>query len=218
MIASDTEAAFASLHLHHKYLLSADPAAPLVFLVHGRAGTYDVMWTFRRTLPENCSIIAPQAPRKDRLGGFSWWDVENGQRNADAAIQAAPLLLDFLVKAPVHYGLRPRLCIALGFSQGAGMLSFIIQQQPQLLSGVALLAGFVIPAPSAQISRALPQILMLHGSADEVVPAATAKQGAEHLRKLGFDVQFHEDPVGHKVGSAGMRILSQWASGLLSTS
>lgn len=215
MIQKETDDARSALGLQHKYLLSNDPTAPLIFLVHGRAGTLDVMWTFKRTLPEECSIIAPQAPRPDRIGGFSWWDVEAGRHIHADTVAASQTLTKFLKESCKYYGLRPRTQLALGFSQGAGLLSLTIQREPNLLAGTALLAGFVLREPVSGLTPPLSEVLMLHGSQDDIVPAAQAREGAEYLRTLGFSVHFHEDPVGHKVGAAGMRILGEWNRKLL---
>ncbi|MBN8549852.1 MAG: hypothetical protein J0M12_11105 [Deltaproteobacteria bacterium] len=211
MLQEETTAAREALGLRHKYLLGADPTAPLVFLVHGRAGNFDVMWTFRRMLPEHLNFIAPQAPLQDPIGGHSWWQVTDGRHSLTEAAQASSQLTDFIKRSPEHYGLAPRSCIALGFSQGAGLLSLTIQRAPQSLKAVALLAGFVLEEPQSLPTPPLASVLMLSGTNDEVIPIEKARQGAAYLKSKGFSVELHEDPVGHKVGAPGMRRLAEWA-------
>jgi len=69
-------------------MLRPDPAAPLVYLVHGRAGDRRVMWPFQRIAPERASVVALEAPSADPRGGFSWWLVDD-VAGRDRAIAAA---------------------------------------------------------------------------------------------------------------------------------
>lgn len=195
-----------TMSLDFRIRAPSTPDAPLLFLVHGRAGNKDVMWTFSRSVPEDWGIIAPQAPLNDPIGGFSWWLIDSLTRAEDIE-HAAKTLRDFILQHsnPNH----PRALIAAGFSQGAGLLSLLLQREPQLFKGVALLAGFVLKAPSvASAERA--RIFVGHGTLDKTVSIETALQGAERLRSQGFSVEFHQDPVGHKIGSATMRSLKQF--------
>lgn len=202
------------LGLRHKYYLCGDRSAPLVFLIHGRAGTFDVMWAFRRCLPEHCNIIAPQAPEPDELGGYSWWDVNVGGASLEAATPSLQLLQRFINASPAHYSLEPQAQIALGFSQGAGILSLLLQSGAHPLSGVALLAGFVIEAADAS-APPRPRVFMAHGTNDDIIPVSRALRGKEFLEKRGFEVEFHEDAVGHKVGAPSMRHLTDWSASVL---
>lgn len=219
-----TKQALSSLKLHHKYEFCSDARAPLFFLIHGRAGNFDVMWTFRRTLPEHCNIIAAQAPLPDPLGGFSWWSVDAGDPQGGATQQTGPtgsleeiqksstLLTAFMNATQEFYRLRPVSISALGFSQGAGVCSLISQYHPSLLSKLGLLAGFVIRTNSKEIALASDKasVLMAHGTKDDRVPYQRALSDAEWLQQQGFNVEFVSDDVGHKVGSNGMRRLRDW--------
>ncbi len=204
-----------ALQLQHKIRLSDDPTAPLVYLVHGRAGNHDVMWAFRRCIPEACSIIAPQAPLPDNAGGFSWWDI--GTTSArEGSERAASILLEFMNAAESFYRLKPRTRLACGFSQGAGLLSAVIQREA-CFAGVGLLAGFVVEtAPSNPLPRGPggqpTAVFMAHGTDDEIVPVEKARAGRDHLLSYGFPVEYVEDPVGHKVGTGAMKALTRWFS------
>src|SRR5690606_11799765 len=150
------------------------------FLVHGRAGTFDVMWAVRRCLPERCNILAPQAPEPDILGGYSWWDVESLAASPASAAQAWQVLSRFMANARSPYGLSPLNDAALGFSQGAGILSLLLQRTPDAFSAIALLAGCVIPEPDAPSSPSYPAVLMAYGSDDDIVPIPRAEAGRDY--------------------------------------
>jgi len=168
-------------------------------------------------LPEGVTILAPQAFLSDPVGGFSWWDVSTYPRGEDALIstreaigEARSRLLSFLDNAVSYYKLAPRKVIALGFSQGAGLLSSVVQREPSRFSGVGLLAGFVIKEGEPAAFGALPPIFIGHGELDEVVPLALAHEGKSYLESRGHLTELHTDPVGHKLGSSGMRALKEW--------
>lgn len=215
---SANEDAIRATGLSHRVLLAPDPEAPLVFLVHGRAGNSKVMWAFRRAFPEHCSFIAPQAPFAEPFPigatpdeSFSWWDVRVTTR--EAITSACNTLESFMRASLDFYSCRPRVQLAAGFSQGAGLLSSLIQRESRFI-GVALLAGFVLKEPPPY-PASKPSVFMAHGLHDEIVPLPKAEEGAEHLRNSGYHVEFHTDPVGHKVGTEGGRALKAWASGML---
>ena len=155
MIENASAEAIQFTGLSHKIHRAASASAPCIFLIHGRAGNQEVMWTFKRVVPENWTIIAPQAPLSDPLGGYSWWLVKE-HWSKDEAIAASSLLLDFISKALSFYSLSPNKIYASGFSQGGAVLSLCLQAQPQLFSRVALLASFIIEHEFNSSSKQLP--------------------------------------------------------------
>lgn len=215
-----------SLGLEHKFSFSRDLKAPLVLLVHGRAGTLDVMWTFRRCLPEGCNIIAPQALLADSIGGYSWWSMTNPSDKValEKGVELAYDKLKLFISSSIQfYNLQPSKILALGFSQGGVLLSAYLQKQPQFFAGVALLASFVSRLKAVDYERiiAIPEqsktrIFMAHGVEDQTVTIEAAYKGRDHLKSLGFEVAFVEDPVGHKVGRQGMRALTAWSQAAIS--
>lgn len=213
-IQEGTEAATEFLGLRHNYLFSEDPAAPLCFFVHGRAGTMRVMWTFRRALPSRVNVIAVQAPYEDPIGGYSWWLGMDAETLRERASAAASKLTRFVQESPRRYDLTPAGILAYGFSQGAAVLSVISQEEPKLLTGVALLAGFVIEREPVN-GEYRPKIFMAHGSDDKVVSLESAQRGCDFLKGQGYEVEFHQDPVGHKVGASGVRQLTAWSARLV---
>lgn len=200
--------------LQHMVRLSGDATAPAVFLVHGRAGDRKVMQVFRRCIPDSFTIFSPQAPQADPLGGFSWWDIERVGRSLVGASLALPIFLDFVTRSLQHYGRSPRVKIALGFSQGGGLLSLAAQEFPALFQGIGILSGFVIRSENSQkgASLTLAKVLVTHGTDDATLSFDSCLQGIAFLEANGFEVQFQSDKTGHKVGSQGMHALRDWLS------
>lgn len=197
------------LSLVYKPLLTENPSAPLLFLVHGRAGNVDVMWTFKSYFPKGWNIVSMQAPLPDPLGGFSWWQVQNVEVTLEAITDGVRKLDAFINEFISAYGLTPSALFGAGFSQGAASLSYLIQKAPTRFQAVALLAGFIIrervPLSILETSQQRPEVFMAHGTKDDVVTIERALEGKEYLENLNFPVQFITDDVGHKVGTTGMR-------------
>lgn len=202
------DAAVQATGLLHKTRLAAPSDAPLFLLVHGRAGHRGVMWSFSNCLPVAANVLTPEAFLPDpNDGGCSWW--LSGDATAASVGRARDTLSRFLDASLDHYSLRPQHIVAVGFSQGAALLSVLVQESPQRLAGAALLAGMVIdrPPPStAPVTR----IFMAHGTRDPVIAIDVARSGAARLVAHGYDVAFHEDDVKHKIGKTGMRELKAW--------
>jgi phospholipase/carboxylesterase len=205
----------AALGLKFKYTLGASPDAPCVFMVHGRAGNYDVMWAFRRCIPEGSSIIAPQAPLVDPIGGFSWWLVRPDWPKEEG-VEMATLLVKFIKDAPFQLGLNPRKLVVIGFSQGGAILSLCVQICPNLFSGLGLLASFTIKHPTTEADLTGLPVFIGHGSKDETVPLDKAMRGADFLRERGTTLTLFTDDVGHKLGTGAMRGLKDWLVQILS--
>lgn len=188
----------------------AHARAPLVVFVHGRAGNREVMWSFERAVPTAAAVVAFEAFLPDPLGGFSWWDFEAPGSKREA-IRSASKRLSFALERFVDLeGLEPSHTVALGFSQGAVLLSDAMLAGEVALDGLGLLAGLVPTPEEKPHVIGHPRVLVAHGVSDEVIRVERARQGVELLRSLGLDVTYVEDAVGHKVGIEGTRALKAW--------
>ncbi len=168
------------------------------------------MWAFRRCVPAGWRIVAPQAPLTDAAGGWSWWNVprtEDFQREVDASFA---LIDNFISHYESVEQLNPSSRVACGFSQGAAMLSVLLQREHRRMNGVGLLAGFVLPSEVESGFLPSAKVFVAHGTKDEIVSIEESRKGHARLEKLGFTVTRVEDDVGHKVGVQGIRSLSEW--------
>ncbi|MBL7663167.1 hypothetical protein JNK13_10500 [bacterium] len=216
-----------SVHLPHE---GTSTNTPLVLLVHGRAGNDRVMWTFSSTVKGlNPIVIAPQAPLSDPIGGFSWWPIDESIQDPEERMTknhaqlntALEKLEHFISTLPALYGIKTKNIIAMGFSQGAGIISTLSLKRPELFSGVALLAGFVprvVVQRNAFVSTTTtprPNYFIFHGTEDQMVPIKRAEQARDFLIGLGCAVEYHTDAVKHKVSASGIKALKCWVDGLL---
>jgi len=200
---------FVGLTFIHR--LIGDPAAPLIVLVHGRAGSAQVMWAFDRTIPEHANVVSFQAFLPDVLGGFSWWDMASDQPLEPAILLARDRFQFALERYIELFSLHPRKVVAAGFSQGSVLLSAAMLTGAIRLDGLGILAGFVSKVGESRLIQGRPDIFVAHGASDEVLSVEKARVGVERLRSYGLAVTYiEEEGVGHKLGIQGMRGLKDW--------
>ena len=87
------------------------------------------------------------------------------------------------------------------------------------LAGIVGLSGYLpLPAQTAaertQANADTP-IFLAHGWQDEVVAFQRAQDSAAALRELGYDVDWHEYPIGHSVCMEEIRDLNDWLLNVL---
>lgn len=198
--------------LHRLHQPTSPPPHRTIILIHGRAGTEDVMWVFARALPANCLVVAPRAIYTDGEG-FSWTpyvpehfptfaELEDGAKKVAEMIQALPAI----------YGANAQEVYLMGFSQGAALALCLAMRNRRLVQGVACLMGFVPAQTSfAHLSELLDlPIFMAVGKQDETIPYAISTKGANELRWAGADLTYCEYEIGHKMPAQALRDLRQW--------
>jgi phospholipase/carboxylesterase len=200
------------------YRAGHDRTAPLAVLLHGRAGTREVIWMFERQVPPGAAVLSLQAPLPEPppLGGFSWWrlDADEDER-AEAVRHSIERMTNAIERFLESHRLEPASRVALGFSQGAALISAALLSQRLRVDGAALLAGFVVEPPGPPAVHGAPKVFMAHGTRDEVISIERARRGAKLLENLGLPVTQVEDDVGHKIGVQGTRALRNWLHELI---
>lgn len=200
-----------------------------VVLVHGRAGNESLMWVFSKCIQILDPIVfAPRAIYPDKIGGFSWWEVddapgsavnENIPSNSPAAgwdklnpsINALEMAID---NFPKMFGVHPEKIISIGFSQGGALISTLSLKRPEIFKGVALVASFIPNIVRAKYQETdfsvLPSYFMSHGTEDEIIPLEKALETKSFLENKARNFTFHSDKVTHKISSSGIKGLSAW--------
>jgi phospholipase/carboxylesterase len=200
------------------YRAGRDRSAPLAVLLHGRAGTREVIWMFERHVPPHAAVLSLQAPLAEPapLGGFSWWRLDaDEEERAEALRHAVERMTEAIERFIESHALQPMSRVALGFSQGAALISAALLSQRLRVDGAALLAGFVLEPPGPPAVHGAPKVFVAHGTRDEVISIERARRGAKLLESLGLPVTHIEDDVGHKIGVQGTRALKTWLHDLL---
>jgi phospholipase/carboxylesterase len=90
----------------------------------------------------------------------------------------------------------------VGFSQGAAFSFAYGMRNPSRVSRLAALAGF-LPTESVSQLGALASmpVFIAHGTQDETVPVAMAREARKALEEVGAKVAYCEAETGHKLGA-----------------
>lgn len=193
-----------------KYLLSipsgraeSEPM-PTILLMHGRGADAHDLADLAPMLDvaPGCRFVFPNAPRPWEAApgmtfGWTWFD---GWPPEPASIVASrELLLQFIAGIKERHSTTA--LIVAGFSQGAMM---------SLEAGLRTDAAAIIAMSGGLYERQLPETLsplpvfIGHGSIDDVVPVTYGRRARLVLEEKGFDVEYHEYPMGHQIAMEEM--------------
>ncbi|MBC8331372.1 MAG: dienelactone hydrolase family protein [Anaerolineae bacterium] len=178
---------------------------PVILLLHGWTGDENAMWIFASKLPEHYLLIAPRAPHIEPRGGYSWHPPgEKGWPSLDDFRPAVDALLELLAEWPASVPADFSNLRLAGFSQGAALAYSFALLHTERVRALAALAGFLPDGAATFLDgesmRGKP-IYISHGSKDELVPVARARQAVQLLDAAGADVAYCESDVGHKLSA-----------------
>lgn len=191
-----------------------DPTA-LVVLLHGLgADGNDLIGLTPYWAPHlsHVEFVSPNAPFPCDMAPFGrqWFSLQD--RSPEAVLagvrMAAPILDGFLDAELERTGLGPDRLALVGFSQGTMMSLYTGLRRPAPVAVIVGYSGRLIGADilgDEIVSR--PSVTLVHGDADEIVPAAALPEAVAALEAAGVEVDATERPgLGHSIDEAGLRI------------
>ena len=153
--------------------------------------------------------MAPDAPDPYDMApmGRQWFNLRDRDPQAMAPLAdvAAPLLDRFIDAELDRLGLARDAVALMGFSQGAMMALHVgLHRTPP---PVAILAySGALLAPERLRAGAAP-VLLVHGEADDVVPAERSRSAEAALQAAGIAVESQfSGQLGHGIDEAGLSI------------
>ncbi|MDB5715149.1 MAG: phospholipase [Sphingomonadales bacterium] len=186
----------------------------IVLLLHGYgsngADLISLAPTWQRALPE-ALFVAPNAPQRCGMGqGFQWWGLSafTPQALAAGAVEAAPALDAFIDRKLDQYRLEEADLAIVGFSQGTMMALHVGLRRAKPVAAIVGYSGMLTGAATLKsqiVSK--PPVLLVHGSADPIVPVAALHAAEKELKHLGVEVTSHvSNGLGHSVDPDGIRL------------
>jgi phospholipase/carboxylesterase len=155
-------------------------------------------------------FIAPHAPFPCEVAPFGrqWFGFEGRNESMILAeTQTAAALLDAYISAEMARRNLAESQIALvGFSQGTMMALYVAPRRPRALAGVVGYSGAVIaPHLLAGEIKSRPPMLLIHGSADPVVPYPSLGVAQAALQAAGIKVEAVPRPgLAHAIDDEGL--------------
>jgi phospholipase/carboxylesterase len=193
--------------------MGAPSAKNLVVFLHGvgSRGTdlLPLAQGWRQSLPAT-AFAAPDGPFACGGLGRQWFSVSGvTEANRPQRIVAArPAFDDVLSAAIAQRELLDHLdrVVLVGFSQGSIMaLDAIVSGRWPVAAVVAYSGRLASPRPFAPAGST--QVLLVHGTADPVIPAENSTEAAATLRELGFHTDSRILPgAGHTITAQGAQL------------
>ncbi len=190
-------------------------AEQLIVLCHGiGADGYDLIdlasyWS--AALPGAC-FAAPNAPEPYPLAphGRQWFDIaDRSPATLTAGVRRAREKLDLFIDSELARLALPASEYALmGFSQGAMTALFAgLRRAPGPRAVLAYSGALIAPETLALERRNSAPVLLVHGEADEVLPAFLSRDAERALTAEGMAVEAHFRPgLGHGIDDAGLSL------------
>ena len=153
-------------------------------------------------------------------GGYvmrAWYDITGAEltrREDEGGLRASQRDVEALIAREKARGIPASRIILAGFSQGCAMTLQTGMRHPEKLAGMLCLSGYlplanVVINERAEESLATP-IFMAHGTHDNVVPFARARESKEVLVSLGYQVEWHEYTMQHSLCLEEVQDISKW--------
>ncbi|MFS8924834.1 alpha/beta fold hydrolase [Synechococcus sp. B60.1] len=191
---------------------------PVLVMLHGIGSHEGDLLQLAPYLDPRLAVISLRAPLPWGAGGFAWfemaWTPEGLVGDPEQARRSRELLSHFLDQGIPSLGLDPAQVYLLGFSQGAIMSLYLALTQPEKLAGVVAISGRLSPEILAEaVEPARLQhlsILVVHGTADAVLPVAFGRQIRDYFASLPLSFTYREYAMGHEVSPESLRDIQGW--------
>ena len=187
----------------------------LVVLLHGiGADAFDLIplakyWALTLKKTKFYSLHAPY-PCRLTSSGKQWFDLEDrDQTRILKEIELIkPMIITFLKKKLKNYNLQYKDLILVGFSQGTMVALNLTLTMKEEVKGVLGYSGGVILTKSGKIEIiSKPNICLVHGKNDEVVPKKMMETTKIILKDNNIDVDTHLiENLGHSIDQKGLEI------------
>ncbi len=173
----------------------------MVIMIHGRGADMNDLADLAPLLdaPDGARFVFPNAPKPfEAYPGmsFGWTWFEGWPPTQESVRESREVLLEFLEEITAKYPTTS--LIVAGFSQGA-MMSLDVGLRHEAAAVIAMSGGLYEHDLPDLAARKETPVLLSHGSLDDVVPVNYARRARALLEDAGFDVEYHEYPMGHQV-------------------
>lgn len=147
----------------------------------------------------------------------AWYDIEDldlGRKHDEAGILLSCERVRALIAAERERGIPSERIVLAGFSQGGAIALHEGIRHPETLAGILALSTYALRSETtsteaSEANRSTP-IFQGHGTMDPMVEMGRGVQAREHLRKHGWDVEWHEYPMMHEVSMEEIRDVGAW--------
>jgi len=190
-----------------------DRARQLVVLLHGLGADGNdligLAQQWRARLP-GAAFVAPNAPEPCDMApsGYQWFSLRSmAPAELAAGVRAAaPTVHAFLDAELKRAGLDDQSLALVGFSQGTMLALHVALRRRSPCAAVIGYSGAVVDGDRLGTeASARPPILLIHGSADDLIPVEALFAAVGKLSAAEVAVEWHiSEGVGHGIAEDGL--------------
>lgn len=192
----------------HRFIPATREGLPPLLLLHGTGGDENDLVPLGEQLLPGAALLSPRGkvmengmPRFFRRLAEGVFDLK------DLKARTAELA-GFIAAARKAYGLAAP--VAVGFSNGANIAASLLLSQPDALAGAVLLRAMLPFEPQPQPDLTGKPVLLLSGSSDQMISAASSKRLVEVLQSAGAELVYKSLPTGHGLTQNDLTIAANW--------
>ncbi len=178
----------------------------------GSGGLLSIGEVWQPTLPD-CEFICPDAPfpleaAPPDYQGRQWFSLMD--RSADAISRgvrhAAPILNEYIDHVLETRGITPDRLVLIGFSQGTMMSLYVGPRRDKPVAGIIGYSGKLVDGDLLPVQKkSTMPVLLVHGTADDIVPYPALADAERGLRAAEIPVTSVTCPgLGHSIDDRGL--------------
>ena len=201
------------------------PRASVIWMHGLGADGYDfVDIVAQLNLPKELGVrfVFPHAPvravkyanNEKMRAWFNFASLDWGSKEDEEGIRQSEKMIAQLVSQEVDRKIPCEKIVLAGFSQGGAMALQCGLRYPKQLSGILVLSAWLPLRHTVLLERSIANqatpILMLHGTADPVIPLNWAVESGDYLKKIGHSVAISSYPMQHTVCPQEVIAIGLW--------
>ncbi len=190
-----------------------DDGATIVAL-HGTGGDEHDLVDLAHDVSPTAAVLSPRGKVSENGMARFFRRWADGVLDEADVVRRAHELADFLSGAARRYGREPERLTALGYSNGANVAAAILLRRPEIFERAILLRPMMPLTQTTAPDLRGKSILVLKGSRDSVIPAASTDRLVETLTAAGAQVTLKVLATGHALTPEDLKIASRWQAGM----
>lgn len=203
--------------IERKPRVEQDGPPPLMLMLHGFGSNEQDLMGLAPYLDPRLHIVSARGVLDLDGFGFAWYYLYGTPGNLipdkETRAQSLELLTKFVGSLPDRLGTDPRQLYLFGFSQGSIMSLSLALTMPERIAGVIAASGYldeeIMPRVQPESLSAL-DVLMVHGTVDEVIPVEGGRGARDFLQTTPTRLVYREYPIGHSIHPDAVRLMQQW--------
>jgi predicted esterase len=195
----------------HRFVPAEDQASGETLLVlHGTGGNENDLVGIGQTIAPGAAILSPRGKVLENGAPRFFKRLAEGVFDPKEVRSRAEELARFIRAAITKYGLEASRIYALGYSNGANIVSTVMFIQPELLQGAVLFRPMVVYEPEELGDLSGAGVFISAGRIDPIVPVKSVERLVDLFESSHAEVTLKWQSAGHNLVPSEVREASDW--------